>query len=114
MCAFCAMLSGGEAHWTEAGTNAGSSSEIEGGRARYLNRLYRVGLMNRVLDYYGCAAEDWANNNYIVRSRSGRTVIVDQLPQVWMTVDGIAGKQTDPLDSGLLAALRQRDPASPG
>ena len=113
MCAFCAMLSGGGPHWTEAGTNAGSSSEVEGGRVRYLSRLYRVGLMNRILDYYGCVAEDWSNNNYIVRSRSGQTVIVDQLPQVWMTVDGIAGKQTDPLDSGLLAVLRQRDPASP-
>ena len=113
MCAFCAMLSGGGAHWTEAGTNAGSSSEVEGGRVRYLSRLYRVGLMNRILDYYGCVAEDWSNNNYIVRSRSGQTVIVDQLPQVWMKVDSIAGKKTDPLDSGLLAVLRQRDPAFP-
>ena len=110
MCAFCAMLSAGGAHWTEAGTNAGHSSELESGRSRYLDRLYRVDLMNRVLDYYGCAAEDWANNKYIVRGRSGQTAIVDQLPQVWMTVDGIAGRPTDPLDSGLLEALRRRDP----
>ena len=113
MCAFCAMLSGGGAHWTEAGTDAGRSREGESGRSRYLNRLYRVGLMNRILDYYDCAVEDWANNKYIVRSHSGRTAIVDQLPQVWMTVDDIAGRPTDPLDSGLLEKLRRRDPGAP-
>ena len=113
MCAFCAMLSGGGAHWTEAGTDAGRSREEETGRSRYLNRLYRVGLMNRILDYYDCAVEDWANNKYIVRGHSGRTAIVDQLPQVWMTVDDIAGRPTDPLDSGLLEKLRRRDPGAP-
>jgi len=111
MCAFCAMLSGGGPHWTEAGTDAGRSSEVESGRTRYLGRLRRVGLMNQILDYYGCTAEDWANNKYIVRSRSGKTEIVDHLPQVWMTVDGIADQPTDPLDKGLLDALRRRNRA---
>lgn len=114
MCAFCAMLSGGGPHWTEAGTDAGRSMEPESGRSRYLDRLYRVRLINRILDYYGCTAEDWANNQYVVRSRSGQTAIVDQLPQVWMTVDGIAGRPTDPLDIGLLEALRRGKPVDHG
>ena len=55
MCAFCTMMAGGT-HWTEAGTDAGRAAEPETGRARYLGRLNRVALINRILDHYGCAA----------------------------------------------------------
>ena len=49
------MMAGGT-HWTEAGTDAGRAAEPETGRTRYLGRLNRVALINRILDHYGCAA----------------------------------------------------------
>ncbi len=105
MCAFCAMLTGGT-HWTEAGTDAGRGAQPRVGRARYLERLDRVALINRILDHYDCSVADWANNKYVVRSRRGHTSVVETLPQVWMAVEGIAKRPTDPLDPALLAALK--------
>ena len=81
MCAFCTMMAGGT-HWTEAGTDAGRAAEPESGRTRYLGRLHRVTLINRILDHYGCAASDWANNQYVVKSHAGRTALVAHLPQM--------------------------------
>ena len=105
MCAFCAMMAGGT-HWTEAGTDAGRAAEAESGRTRYLGRLRRVALINRILDHYGCQAADWANNQYVVQSRAGRTAMAAHLPQVWAAAEEIAGRPLDPLDPALLDALR--------
>ena len=110
MCAFCAMMAGGSVHWTEAGTDAGRRTEAESGRARYLGRMRRVSLVNRILDHYGCQASDWANNQYIVRNRAGRTTMVAHLPQVWAAAEEIAGRPLDPLDTGLLDSLRRATP----
>ena len=107
MCAFCAMLADGSTHWTEAGTDAGRAAEAESGRTRYLGRLRRVALVNRILDHYGCEASDWANNQYVVRSRAGRTSMVAHLPQVWAAAEEIAGRPLDPLDPDLLDSLRR-------
>ena len=109
MCAFCAMMADGTAHWTEAGTDAGRAAEAESGRARYLGRLRRVALINRILDHYGCQAADWAANQYVVQSRAGRTTMVAHLPQVWAAAEEIAGQPLDPLDPALLATLRSAD-----
>ena len=95
MCAFCAMMADGTVHWTEAGTDAGQSGVPESGRERYLGRLRRVSLVNRILDHYGCQASDWANNQYVVRSRAGRTTMVAHLPQVWAAAEEIAGRPLD-------------------
>ena len=107
MCAFCAMMADGSTHWTEAGTDAGQAAEPESGRARYLGRLRRVALVNRILDHYGCEASDWANNQYVVKSRDGRTTLVAHMPQVWAAAEEIAGRPLDPLDPALLDALRR-------
>ena len=106
MCAFCSLMADGSVHWTEAGSDAGQTDEPESGRERYLGRLRRVALVNRILDHYGCEASDWANNQYIVRSRDGRTTLVAHLPQVWAAAEEIAGRPLDPLDPALLDALR--------
>ena len=111
MCAFCAMMTDGSVHWTEAGTDAGRSGAPESGRTRYLGRLNRVALVNRILDHFGCQASDWANNQYVVRSRTGRTALVAHLPQVWAAAEEIAGRPLDPLDPALLAALRRTEAA---
>ena len=107
MCAFCAMMADGSTHWTEAGTDAGHAAEAESGRKRYLGRLRRVALVNRILDHYGCEASDWANNQYVVRGRAGRTSMVAHLPQVWAAAEEIAGRPLDPLDPDLLDSLRR-------
>lgn len=111
MCAFCAVFSSGP-HWTEAGTDVGRSGTTPTGHARFLDRAYRLKLVNRILDYYGCKAEDWAGGQYLVHSRRGQTELVDYLPQIWMTVEGIAKKPADPLDPALLAKLRAAAPVA--
>ena len=112
MCAFCAMMGDGSVHWTEAGTDAARSDRPEGGRDRYLGRLHRVSLINRILDHYGCEARDWASNQYVVSSRAGRTALVAHLPQVWAAAEEIAGLPLDPLDPALLADLRRAEPVT--
>lgn len=103
MCGFCALVAG-VPHWTEAGSDAAAGLEREGRDLR-LERAYRVRLANAVLAHYGCTLEDWANGQYIVRSQRGRSELVPALPQVWQTVEAIAGRPVDPLDPELLARL---------
>ena len=110
MCAFCAMMADGTVHWTEASTDAGQGRAPENGRERYLGRLRRVSLVNRILDHYGCQASDWANSQYVVRSRAGHTTMVAHLPQVWAAAEEIAGRPLDPLDPALLDSLRRSMP----
>ena len=110
MCAFCTMFTGGP-HWTEAGTNAGRSGATPLGNARFVDRAYRLKLINCILRHYGCKADDWAGGQYLVHSFRGQTEVVEQMPQIWMTVESIATKSVDPLDPQLLTALGETDPA---
>lgn len=111
MCAFCAVFSG-IPHWTETGTNAGASERVSGGRDWRLQRHERVGVVNKILAFYGCKLDDWMAENYVVRSLRGRTEIVQYLPQIWMAVEDIAKKPADPLDPELLDFLRRKTSAA--
>jgi len=111
MCAFCTMFAGGP-HWTEAGTDSGRSSAAPVGNARFVDRAYRLKLVNRILRHYGCKADDWAGGQYLVHSSRGRTEVVEQLPQIWMTVEAIAAKPIDPLDPQLLSVLADAGPVA--
>jgi hypothetical protein len=109
MCSFCAMMTGGGVHWSEAGSDA-AQSDAPAGRDRLLERRRRVTLVNRVLAHHGCKLADWNNNSYILKSQRGRTEIVDSLPQVWALAEKISKKPADPLDPDLLAALSNSNP----
>ena len=111
MCAFCTMFTGSP-HWTEAGTYAGRSGVTPVGNARFVDRAYRLKLINRILEHYGCKADDWAGGQYLVHSHRGRTEVVEQLPQIWMTVEAIATKPVDPLDPQLLTLLGASAPVA--
>jgi hypothetical protein len=111
MCAFCTMLAGAP-HWTEAGTDSGRSGATPVGNARFVDRAYRLKLINRILRFYGCKADDWAGGQYLVHSHRGRTEVVERLPQIWMTVEAIATKPVDPLDPQLLSVLDDSAPAA--
>jgi len=105
MCALCGVLMDGP-HWTEAGTDAGRSDDAPEGRSRYLERDYRINLINRVLGHYGCSARDWAGSQYIVQNASGgASEVVINLPQIWQAIENITRKTADPLDAKLIGRL---------
>lgn len=103
MCGFCAFVSG-MPHWTESGSDAATGIPIDS-REQRLERIFRVSLVNMLLEGHGCTVDDWSLDQYIVRSRTGRSELVAALPQVWRTVEEIAGRPVDPLDPALLARL---------
>jgi len=79
-------------HWAEAG---------EGRRAR----VFRVELLNRVLDHFGLELGDWSGSVYVLRDRKGRTEVVGDLGALWQAAERLAGGPLDPLDPGLVRAL---------
>jgi hypothetical protein len=108
MCALCGVLMDGP-HWTEAGTDAGRSDDAPEGRTRYLERVYRIALINRVLGHYGCQARDWAGNQYVVQNISGgASEVVVNLPQLWQALENVTRKPADPLDPELIGRLEGR------
>jgi len=90
MCALCGVLM--SEHWAEAG---------EGRRAR----VFRVELLNRVLDHFGLELGDWSGSVYVLRDRKGRSEVVGDLGALWQAAERLAGGPLDPLDPGLVRAL---------
>lgn len=108
MCALCGVLIDGP-HWTEAGTDASRADDAPRARARYLERDYRISLINHVLGHYGCQARDWAGNQYVVQNISGgATAVVANLPQLWEALENVTRKTADPLDSELIGSLEKQ------
>jgi len=111
MCGLCGTLMEGP-HWSETGTDAARSGEVPGGRQRYLERAYRVRLINRVLERFGCRSEDWTGGQYIVRSPNGAAEVVTSLPQLWRAVESLGGRPADPLEPALIERLEKAEPVA--
>jgi len=90
MCSLCGVLL--NEGWAEQGGDR---------RARVL----RLRLLNRVLDHYGLQLDGWAGRVYVLRDRTGRTAIVDDLGSIWREAELLARTPLDPLDPELLAGL---------
>jgi hypothetical protein len=90
MCVLCGALL--TSHWAEEGT---------GRRAR----VFRVRLLNRVLDHFGLRLDDWSGTTYVLRDRKGRAEVVPDLGSLWIAAERLAGRKLDPLDADLLRAL---------
>jgi len=90
MCVLCGVLL--EEHWAER----------EGGRRA---RVFRVALVNRVLDHFGLHLDDWGGRVYVLRDGKGRSTVVDNLGALWSEAERLCGRPLDPLDPELLRAL---------
>jgi hypothetical protein len=91
MCALCGVLL--TSHW----------AELDSGRRE---RVFRVGLLNRVLAHFSLELGDWGGRVYVLRDRKGKSVVVDDLGSLWPAAERLAGRPLDPLDPALVAALR--------
>lgn len=104
MCSLCGML-GGVEHWTDPSSNPETFGRRTQTHTWHRERQDRTRLINAVLRYSGLSVSDWSGNAYLVRSHTGKTVIAENLSQIWQAVDTITGQPADPLDPDLIAAL---------
>ncbi len=119
MCVLCGELIR-SFHWTDGIDGSGSYendenlkgqnaliSVNENARERKRVRLKRVGLLNRILAFYGLKMDDWQGAKFVLCDKKGQSVIVNDLGDLWDKAQNLAKKEMDVLDSNLLAFLNQ-------
>ncbi|PYN62424.1 MAG: hypothetical protein DMD92_02915 [Candidatus Rokuibacteriota bacterium] len=104
MCGLCGVL-GSEAHWTDAAGPDRPSGVPPVGSTRRQERLHRVRLANKVLKHYGLMLADWDGACFVLRSRTGRSAIVQHLAALWPVAERMSRRRCDPLDPALIAAV---------
>ncbi len=118
MCVLCGELIS-SFHWTDGSDGSGSYeienlkgqnvliSANENARERKRVRLKRLGLLNRILVFYGLKMDDWQGAKFVLHDKKGQSVIVNDLGDLWDKAQNLAKKEMDALDSHLLAFLNQ-------
>jgi hypothetical protein len=97
MCGLCGAF-GAKADWSEAAAGTGTGAR---------RRQHRARIANRVLGGFGLKLDAWGER-YVLRSRTGRSGIVDNLTRMWPVAEQLAGRPLDPLDESLLEGLEAR------
>ncbi len=105
MCGLCGIL-GGRGHWTDPATNPGAFAGRGDSHTLARERQVRTALVNRVLGHYALSLKDWNAASYVLRGGTGKTALVDNLSQMWAEAEAMTGRECDPLDEDLIAALR--------
>ena len=79
---------------------AGPSKGATGGLGHFVLRL-----LNRVLVPLRPPARRVGRRVYVLRDRTGRTAVVEDLSAIWREAEQLAGRPLDPLDPDLLVRL---------
>ena len=101
MCGLCGLF-GAADDWTAASANPQVFASTLTRRAE---RAYRVRLANSVLTAFGLRLDDWQGTSFVLSSPTGRSELVDTLPDVWRAARSMLGRPIDPLDPGVLRAV---------
>ncbi|MDP6690644.1 MAG: hypothetical protein QF384_14200 [Alphaproteobacteria bacterium] len=104
MCALCGVL-GGRGHWTESAAAPEAFASRPEAHTRARERQARTRLVNRVLGHYGLKLSDWSGGAQVLRGRTGRTALVNNLSEMWAAADDLGRRDCDPLDADLLRRL---------
>ncbi len=103
MCSLCGVLAG-RGHWTESSSHP--EAFADGAPAtRRAERQRRARLASTILKFYGLTLRDWEGTSYILQGGTGRTLLIENLTDLWAAADRMSGRTCDPLDASLLAAL---------
>lgn len=104
MCGLCGVL-GGRGHWSDSASSPAAFRTRLDATTRRGERQARTRLVNKVLKFYGLTLSDWAGASYVLSSRTGRTVLVENLTELWAFAEDLGKRPCDPLDETLLTAL---------
>jgi hypothetical protein len=108
MCALCGVL-GGKEHWTAPVKREGVYVVGEEPAARRRERRRRIAEANAILGLIGLTLEDWQADSYILRSRTGKSQVIDSLAALWPAAEALAGRPLDPLDPKILDRREARN-----
>ena len=109
MCSLCGTL-GGKGHWTDTSSTPDAFRASTVPMTSQRERRQRVALVNKILKHYALTLEDWEGTSYLLRSRTGRTEIVNNLSDMWAMAETMIHRPCDPLDPRLLSALSGGSP----
>ena len=92
-------------HWTDTSSNPESFGSRSDKLTWHRERQERTRLINKVIGRSGLSVSDWSGNAFVVRSHTGKTLIAENLSQIWDAAEKINGRPCDPLDPALIEAL---------
>lgn len=96
MCGLCGALGAGD-HWSSV---AGSAALLAPAAERYR----QAEAANRVLKLYGLKLKVW-NDRYTLHGRTGRSVVVGHMGELWPLAETLAGTVIDPLDATVMLEM---------
>jgi hypothetical protein len=99
VCSLCGTLYSTR-HWTEA---PAAGAALDARRAWLRDRLRRVELLNRLLRPVALSVDEWEGTAYVLRTRTGESVLCADLATLFVEAERLAGRRLDPLDGDLLA-----------
>lgn len=98
MCGLCGIF-GERTHWSTQGVARGTSRR---------QRFFRLQAINNVLSLIHYNIRDFSGTDYVLCSPTGAQVMVKEMGQLWQELDSMRGRPLDPLDEGLMQAMRDR------
>jgi hypothetical protein len=99
VCSLCGTLYSTR-HWAEA---PAAGAALDARRAWLRDRLRRVELLNRLLLPLALSVDEWEGTAYVLRTRTGESVLCSDLATLFVEAERLAGRRLDPLDGDLLA-----------
>lgn len=102
MCGLCGIF-GIADHWSDE-LGSDDLDKENAPASKLAERQRRARIANIVLGHYGLTLTPWMDR-FTLKSRTGRSDVVDHLGAVWPIAEKLAGRACDPLDPTLLEKL---------
>lgn len=106
MCILCGELVAA-LHWSDLNSSNATISVGETQGDRLKSRLKKVKYANEILGFYALKLSEWQNSKYILTNKTGKSVIVNDLGDLWSKAQEMLGRNLDILEPKLLEYIKQ-------
>jgi hypothetical protein len=106
VCLLCGVLGGNE-HWADAVARPGVYTRNFSPVERRRERAHRVRIANQVLARFGMVLADWQGTSFLLSTRTGASIIIEDLGHLWPAAERLSGRLCDPLAPPFIESLEQ-------
>lgn len=92
MCALCGVF-GVDDHWSFIKTSLPEADPVK----RRKQRMMLVHTVNRFLKNRNLVLSDWQGVSYLLSSATGKSVVVNNVSEIWLAMDKEFGGAFDPI-----------------